>query len=62
MGFWRVRLAHVRFAAGDELGSLTPMAVPSENVMYENGEATIFVPSSAGSFIRAQIGLAAPVE
>ena len=48
--------------AGDDLSSLMPTAVPAANVTYENGEATIFVPSSAGTFIRAQIGVTAPVE
>ncbi len=46
--------------AGDDLSSLMPTAVPAANVTYENGEATIFVPSSAGTFIRAQIGVTAP--
>ena len=47
-------------AAGEYPGVLAPKAVPPANVTYEGGEAAIFVPSSAGTFIRAQIGVAAP--
>ena len=50
----------ISLAAGDELGSLALTAVPSENVTYENGEATIFVPASDGTFIRARVGVATP--
>ena len=49
-------------ASGDELGSLAPKAVPPSNVRYEKGDAAILVPSSAGPFIRARIGVAAPTE
>ena len=48
--------------AGDDLGALAPKAVPAADVTYENGEATIFVPSSAGRFVKAVIGLTAPEE
>jgi uncharacterized repeat protein (TIGR02543 family) len=49
-------------ASGDEPGSLAPKAVPPSNVRYEKGDAAILVPSSAGPFIRARIGVAAPTE
>ena len=47
-------------ATGDAVGSLKPKAIPSANVTYSSGSATILVPSSAGSFIRARIGVATP--
>ena len=37
-----------------------PTAVPAAAISYDGDAATIFVPSSAGSFIRAQIGVASP--
>ncbi|MBQ6926002.1 MAG: hypothetical protein IJQ73_15295 [Kiritimatiellae bacterium] len=49
-------------AAGDDLGSLAPKAVPASNVTYASGAATIFVPSSAGNFIKALLGVATPTE
>ena len=49
-------------AAGDALGSLAPKAVPASNVTYASGAATIFVPSSAGNFIKALLGAATPTE
>ena len=50
----------ISVSAGDEPGSLTPTAVPAANVSYEGGAATIFVPSSFGSFIQARILIATP--
>ena len=49
-----------RKQAGDALDDLTPMAIPAANVTYSAGAATIAVPSSCGSFIKACIAVAAP--
>ena len=48
--------------AGDDLGALTPKTVPAANVTYSANEATIFVPASAGRFVKAVIGVATPAE
>jgi len=50
----------ISVSAGDDLGALAPKAVPAADVTYGNGAATVFVPASAGAFIRAQIGVSAP--
>ena len=52
----------ISVSAGDDLGALAPKAVPVANVTYGEGEATIFVPASAGRFVKAVIGLTAPAE
>ena len=52
----------ISVSAGDDLGALAPKAVPAANVTYSEGEATIFVPASAGRFVKAVIGLAPPAE
>ena len=46
--------------SGDDLGALTPKSV--SGITYSEGEATIFVPASAGRFVKAVIGVAAPEE
>lgn len=46
--------------AGDDLGALAPKA--ASGITYSEGEATIFVPASAGRFVKAVIGQAAPEE
>jgi hypothetical protein len=46
--------------AGDDLGALAPKA--ASGITYSEGEATIFVPASAGRFVKAVIGVAAPEE
>ena len=52
----------ISVSAGDDLGALAPKAVSAANVTYSAGEATIFVPASAGRFVKAVIGLTAPEE
>ena len=52
----------ISVAAGDSLGALVPRAVPSANVTSESGGATVFVPSTAGAFIQAVVGVATPSE
>lgn len=47
-------------AAGDNLASLAPMALPAANVTYNAGAATILIPSSTGSFVQALIRVATP--
>ena len=47
-------------AAGDDLAALVPMAIPAANVSYDAGAATIFVPSSDGTFLQARILIATP--
>ena len=47
--------------AGGALDALVPMAIPAANVTYSAGAATIAVPSSCGSFIKACIAVATPV-
>ena len=46
--------------AGDDLGALVPKA--ASGITYSEGEATIFMPASAGRFVKAVIGLTAPAE
>ena len=50
----------ISLLAGDDLGALAPKAVSAANVTYSEGEATIFVPASAGRFVKAVIGVAPP--
>ncbi|MBR4652328.1 MAG: InlB B-repeat-containing protein, partial [Kiritimatiellae bacterium] len=50
----------ISVSAGDDLVALVPMAIPAANVSYDAGVATIFVPSSAGTFIQARILVATP--
>ena len=50
----------ISVSAGDDLGALAPKA--ASGITYSEGEATIFVPTSAGRFVKAVIGLAAPEE
>ena len=52
----------ISVSAGDAPDTLAPKAVPAANVTYSAGEATIFVPASAGRFVKAVIGLTAPAE
>jgi len=47
-------------AAGDNLASLAPVALPAANVTYNAGAATILIPSSTGSFVQALIRVATP--
>ena len=47
-------------AAGDNLSSLAPVALPAANVTYNAGAATILIPSSTGSFVQALIRVATP--
>ena len=50
----------ISLLAGDDLGALAPKAGGSFS--WQMGEVTIFVPASAGRFVRAVIGLTAPAE
>jgi uncharacterized repeat protein (TIGR02543 family) len=50
----------ISVSAGDDLGALAPKA--ASGITYSEGEATIFVPASAGRFVKAVIGLAPPAE
>ncbi|MBQ1428794.1 MAG: InlB B-repeat-containing protein, partial [Kiritimatiellae bacterium] len=50
----------ISVSAGDDLGALAPKSV--SGITYSEGEATIFVPASAGRFVKAVIGRAAPAE
>ena len=50
----------ISLLAGDDLDALAPKSV--SGIMYSEGEATIFVPASAGRFVKAVIGRAAPEE
>lgn len=52
----------ISVSAGDAPDALALKAIPAANVMYSEGEATIFVPASAGRFVEAVIGLTAPAE
>ena len=45
-------------SAGDAPDALAPKA--ASGITYSEGEATIFVPASAGRFVKAVIGVAAP--
>ena len=49
----------ISVAVGDDLGALVPRAV---NVTCASGTATVFVPSAAGAFIKAVVGVATPTE
>ena len=48
----------ISVSAGDDLGALAPKA--ASGITYSEGEATIFVPASAGRFVKAVIGVAPP--
>ena len=50
----------ISVSAGDAPDALAPKA--ASGITYSAGEATIFVPASAGRFVKAVIGLAAPEE
>ena len=47
-------------AAGDDISSHAPKAIPAANLSCAAGAATVFVPSSAGAFVQARILAAAP--
>jgi len=48
----------ISVSAGDAPDALAPKA--ASGITYSEGEATIFVPASAGRFVKAVIGVAAP--
>lgn len=50
----------ISVSAGDDLGALAPKA--ASGITYSEGEATIFVTASAGRFVKAVIGQAAPED
>ena len=50
----------ISVSAGDAPDALAPKA--ASGITYSEGEATIFVPASAGRFVKAVIGLTAPAE
>ena len=50
----------ISVSAGDAPDALAPKA--ASGITYSEGEATIFVPASAGRFVKAVIGLTAPEE
>ena len=52
----------IHVAAGDTVTNLVPTAVPGATFSSDGQTATISVPSAAGAFIRAVIGVSAPSE
>ena len=49
-------------AAGASPVTLVPKAIPSADIDYSSGAATIFVPASTGTFIKAFLGPATPTD
>ena len=52
----------ISVAAGTAPNELVPKAVAVGNITYSAGTATIFIPSSAGTFVKVVIGFVTPME